>query len=174
MNPTDRLLRNILTFQGIFYMAMNLWALVATPHFLSYTNAGGNVFEVRSFAALSIVLAIYFIVGAWRADLLRPAAFLGLGSAVAITLVQLFHLPQLGLTLLWLDMIVEIGLAATFITLFFFWEGGKAEEKPAVDEVVETGPEVQPEVLPAGDEITPAPIEQDPIEQSKMDASGGM
>ena len=130
MAHSDQRLRPVLTFQGFFYLAVNLWALLATPHFLSLNNPQANLFEVRSFAALSSVLAIFFLVGSWRTDLLRPASFLGLGSALAIVLVELFHLPALGWTLLWFDLLIEIVLAVTYIVLFFF-RTEKPDEAPA-------------------------------------------
>jgi hypothetical protein len=120
MTSNERTLRNLLVVQGFFYLATNLWALVSTASFLSYANPSGDLFEARSFAALSLVLAIFFLVGAWRKDLLRPASFLGLGSAAAIVLVELFHVPSLGWSLLWVDFFVELGIAGLFITLFFF------------------------------------------------------
>jgi tellurite resistance protein TehA-like permease len=120
MTSNERLLRNLLAFQGLFYMAMNLWALVATPSFLGTMNPQGDVFETRRFAALALIMAIFFLVGAWRQDLLRPASFLGLGSAAAIGLVNLFHLPSMGWTLLWLDLMLEVVLAAVFVAIIFF------------------------------------------------------
>ncbi|HVW67089.1 MAG TPA: hypothetical protein VHA78_05185 [Candidatus Peribacteraceae bacterium] len=128
MTPTDKLLRQALTFQGIFYLLTGLWALVATPHFLSFTNPAGDLFQAQSFAALIIVIAIFFLVGAWRADLLRPASFLGFGIALAIVLVELFHLPAIGWTLLWFDFAVEIALSLVYIVTFFF---NQKEESPA-------------------------------------------
>jgi hypothetical protein len=151
MNPSDRLLRNLLTFQGVFYLAVNLWALLATRQFLDVNNPLGDVFEARSFAALSSILAIYFIVGAWRKDLLRPAAFLGLGSASAITLVELFHLFNIGWTYLWIDLIVEIALAIAYITLFFFWRGDEQKEEPKKEESADA--DTTAAVLPVTDEV---------------------
>ncbi len=128
MPPSHSLLRRVLTFQGIFLGIVNLWALLVPAHFLSFANPLGTLFQAQSFAALSLVLAIYFLVGAWREDLLRPAAFLGLGSAIAIVLVELFYLPGIGWTLLWFDLIVEASLAGAYITLFFFNRNEKPEE----------------------------------------------
>lgn len=128
MTSNERLLRNLLAFQGLFYMAMNLWALIATPSFLGSMNPQGDVFETRRFAALALIMAIFFLVGAWRQDLLRPASFLGLGSAAAIGLVDLFHLPSMGWTLLWLDLILEVALAAVFVAIIFF---RKDQDAPA-------------------------------------------
>lgn len=120
MSSTDRFLRNILAVQGAFYLAVNLWALVGTRHFLSYNNPGAQIFEARSFAALCLVLALYFLAGAWREGLQRPAAFLGLGSSVAIALVELFHLPEIGWTLLWIDLFTELAFAALYVNILFF------------------------------------------------------
>lgn len=150
MSQSDRLLQRALTFQGLFYLAVNLWALVATQHFLSYSNPAADFFEARSFAAISIVTAIFFLVGAWRQDLLRPAAFLGLGMAVAMTLVEIFHLPALGWrTILWFDLVLEIILAGLYIFLFFF----RREEAPAKADASVPPPEVAA-ALPADEPVT--------------------
>lgn len=120
MNATDRTLRTMLAVQGAFYLAVNVWALVATRQFLSYSNPAANLFEARAFAALALVLALYFLAGAWRAELRRPAAFLGLGSAVAIALVEMFHLPEVGWSLLWADLVAEVAIAALYVNALFF------------------------------------------------------
>lgn len=122
MQSSDRFLRYLLQFHGLFYLVTGLWALLATAHFLSFTNPAGNIFQAQNFAALSLIVAIYFLVGAWRADLLRPAAFLGLGSASAIALVELFRLPGIGWTLLWFDFVLELVIIALYVVFFFFRE----------------------------------------------------
>lgn len=132
MSPTNRSLRNLLAVQGAFYLAVNVWALVSTRHFLSYSNPEANLFEARSFAALCSILALYFLAGAWRADLQRPAAFLGLGSAVAIGLVELFHLPGLGWSLLWADLFAEVVIAAFYVNILFFHREPAVSDAAAV------------------------------------------
>jgi hypothetical protein len=129
MTPNEQHLRSLLTFQGLFYLAINLWALIATPSFLGYANPQGDLFAARSFAALCLVLAVYFLVGAWRSDLLRPTSFLGLGSSGALALVELFHLPLMGWTILWFDLAIELALAGLYIAVIFF---RKEEEKAVV------------------------------------------
>ncbi len=126
--PTHLALRRTLTAQGAFYLVLNLWALLATGHFLSFANPTGDLFEARSFGALSLVLAVFFLVSAFREDLLRPAAFVGLGSALAIMLVELFHLPALGWSLLWFDLVIEIAFAGVYIAIFFFQDKEKEPE----------------------------------------------
>lgn len=140
MNSSDRFLRNILAVQGAFYLSVNIWALIRTQHFLQYNNPDGSLFETRGFAALSLVVSLYFLAGAWRVELQRPAAFLGLGSALAIGLVELFHLPEVGWSLLWADLFVEIVIAALYVNLLFF------RREPAAPEAVpsETSPKTTP------------------------------
>lgn len=52
---------------------------------------------------------------------MRPAAFLGLGTALALTIVQLFHLPAIGFTWLIGDFVLELAMSGIYIALFFFW-----------------------------------------------------
>lgn len=164
MNATDRILRNTLAAQGALYLVTNLWGLVGTRQFLSYTNPNADMFEARSFAALGLVLGLYFLAGAWRKDLLRPAAFLGLGSSVAIALVELFHLPALGWSLLWVDMLAEIAIAALLVNVFFFrsertdGEGATASDIAAPAAAAAAGAPEDPtlsETTPLGEETAP-------------------
>jgi hypothetical protein len=131
MTTADRELRYLLTFHGLYALTFNLWALIGTASFLARVDPAGSLFQARSFAALCIVLGAYFLAGAWRADLRKPAAFLGLGSSLAIALVALFHLPTLGWTLQWLDFLIQLGLVALYCTLFFF-RREKEEAAPVI------------------------------------------
>ena len=143
-------LRYVVGFQGVYTLATSLWGLLGTRHFLSLANPSGDLFEARSFAALSIVVSLFFIAGCARKDLLKPASFLGLGCAVAIALVQLFHLPAIGWTLLWIDLLVEIALAAIYVAIFFFL---RDEPTPAIETPTEPLPaEGTPKVAELPDE----------------------
>ncbi len=144
MTRSDRLLRQVLTFQGVFLLILNLWSLLDTARYLSFANPGGDVFSAQSVSAFGLILAIFFLVGSRRSELLRPAAFLGLGSAAATLLVELFHLPSIGWTLLWFDLAVELALALAYVTLFFFQ--GKEEEAPIAAPVAEND---SPEIVEA-------------------------
>lgn len=96
-----------------------------------------------------------------RADLLKPASFLGFGSAIAIVLVELFHLPALGWqTLLWLDFVLEVIIAGFFIAYFFF--------KTKDDDLKKDEPEAdaQKEDQPV------APVEPAPVEAALTEPSG--
>lgn len=146
MTQTERLLRYILGMQGMLYLATNLWGLIGTHSFILQTNPLADIFETRRFAALGFVISIFFLAGVWRKDLLKPAAFLGLGSSLAVLLVELFHLPSLGWSLLWIDLLAQAGLAGCFITMFFFRRDDVQEPSPA--------PAAEPEKAP---EPTPAP-----------------
>jgi len=152
MTQTERLLRYILSMQGMLYLATSLWGLIGTHSFILQTNPLADPFETRRFAALGLIVAIFFLAGVWRKDLLRPAAFLGLGSSIAILLVELFELPEIGWSLLWIDFLAQAGLAGCYITMFFF----RREEAPAPTEPPAT-PEPEKEEVPPVPEPIPAP-----------------
>jgi hypothetical protein len=144
MSSSERNLQYLLGIQGVFYLATNLWALVETRSFLDQTNPNADLFEARSFAALCLVLTMFFFAGLWRRDLLRPAAFLGLGSSAALLLVELFHLPAIGWSLLWLDFFVELALAALYVAVIFFYREEEKTPEPAVEPTIEEQPALEP------------------------------
>lgn len=134
MPSTERFLRLLLAFQGALYIAANVWALIATDHYLSLIHPAGSLLETRELAALSSVMAVFFLAGAWRKDLLKPASFLGLGAALALTVVQLFHLPSVGLTWLLGDFVLELAMAALYIGLIFFQREFEAPKHTAASD----------------------------------------
>ncbi len=120
MTASERSIRILLAFQGILYLAFGVWALIATASYLEFIHPKGSMLETRELAAVTCVAAVFFIAGAWRKDLMRPAAFLGLGTALALTIVQLFHLPAVGLTWLIGDFVLELVMSALYVAFVFF------------------------------------------------------
>jgi len=116
----------ILTFQGAYYVFTALWAIAALDHFSRVTglHAEGldltDRFEMYSIAALALVLGLFFIWGAAKENLQRPAGFLALGSAVAVIVPELIYLPQIGNPILfWLDFAEESVVALLLVYLLF-------------------------------------------------------
>lgn len=74
-----------------------------------------------SIAALALVLALFFIWGARNKTLLKPAALLAAGTAIAVIIPEAIYLPQMeGVTLFWLDFAEEIVIAVVILTTLFF------------------------------------------------------
>ncbi len=112
--PEGRL-RLLALSQSGFYAIVNLWALLFTAQFLSLTNPGGNVFETRRFALLALILAAYIGIAVARKAELRPAIYVGVAAAAGIALLELLHLPWIGmLSLLWLDLAAQVVLLAGY------------------------------------------------------------
>lgn len=176
MTASERRLRAILSIQGLLYLAVNLWALIGTSSFLNQTDLSDDIFGTRRFAALSLIVSIFFLAGVWRKDLLRPASFLGLGSAIAIGLTELFHLPSIGWTILWIDFVAQIVLASFYIMTLFF----NAEETPKPDvkeDAVKPEEPIQPEVItdqPTDAEIQTVEETTDPLNTEGAGPSQGL
>lgn len=175
MTASERRLRTILSIQGLLYLAVNLWALIGTSSFLNQTDLSDDIFGARRFAALSLIISIFFLAGVWRKDLLRPASFLGLGSAIAIGLTELFHLPSIGWTILWIDFLAQIVLAGFYIMTLFFntEETPKSEIKEEATKPEET---VQPEIIdqPTDTEIQTMEETTDPLNTEGAGPSQGL
>lgn len=115
----NKLLKSVLIFQGFYYSLTALWAIFALDHFARVTglhpeslNTVGR-FEMYSIAGMSLVLGIFFIFASRQRKLLWPVAWLVLGIALSVAVVELIFLPQIGNPpLFWLDFAEEsiIGL----------------------------------------------------------------
>lgn len=151
MNSTERYIRILLAFQGILYIAFNVWALIATSHYLSFIHEEGSMLETRELAAVTSVAAIFFMAGAWRKDLMRPAAFLGLGIALALTVVQLFHLPSVGITWLIGDFVVELAMSGLYVAFIFFRSDAQPDPAKESDGSADTTPALTPDQEKAAD-----------------------
>ena len=78
-----KVLKFVLVFQGLYFSLTGIWAIVSLESFSRITrHVSEDAFEMHSIAALAVVLGLFFMYGASKDFLLRPTAFLVLGSAI--------------------------------------------------------------------------------------------
>lgn len=114
----QKLFRTILFWQGLYYVVTGLWAIVSLESFSVITRheVHGDAFEMQSIAALAGVLGLFFVWGARRLELRRPAAWLALGSAVAIIVLELVYFSEIRGTLFVPDLFEE-----SFVAVLLGW-----------------------------------------------------
>lgn len=112
---TEKIIKILLIFQGLYWSITGLWALVALDHFSRVTGLhreGLHVtdrFEMYSISTLAVVLGLFFIWGARKKEFLKPTAILALSLAIAVIIPELIYLPQMkDMALFWLDFAEEI------------------------------------------------------------------
>ncbi len=116
----NKFIRFVLGFQGLYYLVTGGWAIVSLESFSGFTGHYGDAFEMHSMATLIVALGLFFLWGAANENLARPAGFLALGSAIAVALPELIHLPGENISVLfWLDFAEETSVAAVLAFLLF-------------------------------------------------------
>ena len=113
--------RYVIGFQGFYYLITGLWALLFLSNFERVVGHmhEGLPFEMHSIAAMSVVLGVYFIYSVRSRNWFKnniSIAYLVMGIALSVILVELFYLPKMGWNLFWVDLIEEI-----LITLLLLW-----------------------------------------------------
>ena len=118
----NTILKIALTIQGLYWGLTGLWALIDVDHFSITTGLHTQAldvterFEMISIAALAFVLALFFLWGARNKNLLKPAALLAAGTAIAVIIPEAIYLPQMeGVFLFWLDFVEEIVIASVIL-----------------------------------------------------------
>jgi len=121
-----KILKIALIIQGFYWGLTGLWAVISVDHFSMVTGLHKEAldvterFEMVSIATLAIVLALFFLWGAFNATLLRPAALLAAGTAIAVIIPEAIFLPQMeGIFLFWLDFVEEIVIAVVILSALF-------------------------------------------------------
>lgn len=131
----QKILKFALYFQGLYWGLSGLWAIVALDHFSRVTGLHPeplNVtsrFEMISIATLALALALFFIWGARNKALLKPAALLAAGTAIAVIIPEAIYLPQMeGIFLFWLDFLEEIVITVVILGVLFFKSAKKGAD----------------------------------------------
>lgn len=116
----NKILKFVLIFQGLYYSIVGLWVIVSLDSFSRITNHYGDAFDTHAFAALVLVLGLFFIYSATKENLQRPIGFLALGIAIAIIIPEIIYLPQIGNPILfWLDFVEELLIVGILSFLLF-------------------------------------------------------
>ena len=111
----------VIAFQGFYYLITGLWALIALDSFNRVVGHGhqGLAFEMHSIAAMSVVLGLYYISVVRKPDWFKKridVAYLVIGVALAVVIVEIVYLPLMGWNLFWLDLAEEV-----LIVLLLLW-----------------------------------------------------
>lgn len=75
--------------QGVFYVTTGLWPIVHLRSFEAVTGPKADRWLVRAFGALTTVVGMALIAGAFDRERSRAVRILGVGSAVALGLADI-------------------------------------------------------------------------------------
>ncbi|MCO5167298.1 MAG: hypothetical protein M9894_13185 [Planctomycetes bacterium] len=102
--------------QGALYVASAAWALLHVDSFMRVTGAKTDVWLVKAVAALVLVIGAALLAGAWRGRIGPDLAFLAVGSATALALVDVFYVVQGTIARIYLlDALVQALLVAGWV-----------------------------------------------------------
>ncbi|MDO8560939.1 MAG: hypothetical protein Q7R91_01850 [bacterium] len=112
-------LRLLFLFQGIYYSAIGLWAIVLPINFVAVTGRGGQLnLDMASFAALAFVIGIIFLKASCSLKEHPLIVWLFLGSALAVFVPELFFFSEIKNSLFFYDIFEEVVVA--FLVLPYF------------------------------------------------------
>ena len=107
------LLPRVALVQGVYYLATGLWPLVDIDSFQSVTGPKTDLWLVRTVGALVTVIGLVLISAARRRRVTNEILLLGLGSALALTAIDVIYAFSGRISVIYLaDAAAEIGLAA--------------------------------------------------------------
>ncbi len=109
-NPrSNRLLTQVATAQGLFYIITGLWSLVSIDTFQAVTGPKTDLWLVKTVGAMLIVSGAVFLTAALRRRFSLEILMLAVGNALALAAVDIIYALQGRISLIYLlDAFVEL------------------------------------------------------------------
>jgi hypothetical protein len=109
---------NLCLVQGLYYLLMGLWPLLNLDGFEAVTGPKTDRWLVRTVGLLVAVEAAVLLLAAWRRQATPEVALLAIGSALALTAVDVFcTLSRTIAPIYLLDAVAEVLLIACWVRL---------------------------------------------------------
>lgn len=105
--------------QGIYYVLGGMWPMLGINSFQSATGPKTDLWLVRTVALLLIVIGMTLFTAGIRWRVTLEIFLLGIGSAVALTLIEVVYVVGGQISPIYLlDSIVESALAAWWLSIY--------------------------------------------------------
>jgi hypothetical protein len=115
--PSDggAVLQPIIAAQGAYYVTTGLWPLVHMPSFVAVTGPKKELWLVRAVGSLIGVIGAGLVVAAARRKSTPEVAVIGMGSAAALTAVDVVYAGKRRISPVYLlDALAEVGIIAAW------------------------------------------------------------
>lgn len=97
--------------QGLYFLVTGVWPLVHVRSFMAVTGPKTDVWLVQTVGVLIIVIALTILLGAWQGKVEKLAVFIAVGSALALTMVDIVFVLKRQISKIYLvDAAVELAL----------------------------------------------------------------
>jgi hypothetical protein len=80
--------------QGVYYLVAGVWPLVSMSTFLAVTGPKTDLWLVDTVGVLVAVIGITLLAGAWRGRAAAEVAILAIGSALALTGIDVIYVMR--------------------------------------------------------------------------------
>jgi hypothetical protein len=108
--------RYVVWIQGVYYLLMGLWPILSISGFEAVTGPKTEVWLVKTVGLLLIVVGFVLIIAAYRRQIRFEMAILGIGSALALTVIELVYVTTGVISPVYLlDAFVQILMVAGWI-----------------------------------------------------------
>jgi hypothetical protein len=109
----------LLLIQGLYYLVTGVWSLVDIDSFQMVTGPKTDLWLVRTVGVLITVIAVVLLFAAWRRQTTVEVALLAVGSALALTAIDVIYVAlQVIAPIYLLDAVAELVLVACWAGLF--------------------------------------------------------
>jgi hypothetical protein len=83
--------RYVVWIQGVYFFLMGLWPIMSISSFEAVTGPKTEVWLVKTVGLLLIVIGFVLIMAAYRGRIRFEMAILGIGSALALIIIELVY-----------------------------------------------------------------------------------
>jgi energy-converting hydrogenase Eha subunit E len=95
--------------QGIYFLVTGIWPLISMGTFLAVTGPKKDLWLVKTVGLILAVIGAVLIFAQQTAAVNTPVAFLAIGAAASLTIVEIVYVLKKGISPIYLgDAFVEI------------------------------------------------------------------
>jgi hypothetical protein len=108
--------RYVVWIQGVYFFLMGLWPILAISSFEAITGPKTEVWLVKTVGLLLVIIGFVLIIAAYRGRIRLEMAILGIGSALALIVIEFVYVTTGVISPVYLlDSIIQILLVVGWI-----------------------------------------------------------
>ena len=146
--------------QGVYYLLTGLWPQVSIRSFMAVTGPKTDVWLVHTVGWLVLVIGVALCVAAYRRQQSAEVLIVGIGSAVALAVVDVYFVLENQISAVYLlDAALEVALIFLWICALYNEMGASkpAQRPAAAANQVPVAPQPAVPMVPQQPAVPPAP-----------------
>lgn len=117
----QRVLKVVLSFQGLYYLLTGLWSVIDIDSFSRFTQYQGDYFLKHTAGVLFSILGLLFVYSVVKKQLIGSIKFFAFLTALGVVLVEVLYLEKIGNPLPFqVDFVIELTIAFLLFFLIIF------------------------------------------------------